>query len=381
MLRSLPRLLAFAVALLAAAPALAEDLRERDLDLLVRRSTVVARGEVVAVSPEGIADLHVQAAYLELGEKAELVRVRAEGERGMVPSPGDRGLFFLGPAQANPGALTFVQLDFERWQLEPDAAVDAAVDAFMTRLVAACTGDTPSPMDDVWIDGLFLPVLSLSTHCAHRLAAVAEHGGIGNRGWDRIFGWLQESPREESKAAAVRALAKVLPADRAVTLLPKLADGSKVKAALLAATGARASSSGDKAKEQARAALDAGGKDRSPEVALGAAVGLAALGDEKAIPALERALKSTEVSARHQAVDAMAALAGKGSRAARARLHKLFEDPDGIVRAKARTAWVDAYLADPVRQKRTQPSLMLVGAALVMILAVAGHSLLVRRRT
>ena len=221
----------------------------------------------------------------------------------------------------------------------------------------------------------------LSTHCAHRLADLATHGGIGNRGWERIFGWLQESASEDSKAAAVGALAKVLPADRAVALLPKLADGSKVKAALLSATGARASSSGDQAREQARAALNAGGKDASPEVALGAALGLAAMGDEKAIPPLERALESTNVDARHRAVEAMGALAGKGSRAARTRLHKLFEDPDGSVRAKARTAWVDAYLADPVRQQRTQPTYVLMGVALLMVLVLAGHSLLARRRT
>lgn len=380
MLRSLPRLLVLA-ALAGSASVRAEDLRERDLDALVGRSTLVARAEVVAVSSDGLADLHVITAYLELGERAGLVRVRPEGQRAMAPAPGDRGLYFLGPSQAKPGALTFVQQDFERWQLEPDPAADAAVDAFMVRLVEAATGDKPAPMDDVWVDGLLLPVPSLSSHCARRLAALGERGGIGNRGWDRISAWLQQPGQDEGKAAAVAALSKVLPAPLAVSLLPRLADGSKVKAAVLAATGARASASGEQAKEQARAALDAAGSDGSPRVALGVALGLAALGDEKAIPALEQALRSSDVESRHRAVEAMAALATRGSRAARTRLHKLFEDPDGIVRAKARTAWVDAYLADPVRQKRTQPSFLLVAAALAMVLVVAGHSLLVRSRT
>lgn len=380
MLRSLPRLLVLA-ALAGSASVRAEDLRERDLDALVGRSTLVARAEVVAVSSDGLADLHVITAYLELGERAGLVRVRPEGQRAMAPAPGDRGLYFLGPSQAKPGALTFVQQDFERWQLEPDPAADAAVDAFMVRLVEAATGDKPAPMDDVWVDGLLLPVPSLSSHCARRLAALGERGGIGNRGWDRISAWLQQPGQDEGKAAAVAALSKVLPAPLAVSLLPRLADGSKVKAAVLAATGARASASGEQAKEEARAALDAAGSDGSPRVALGVALGLAALGDEKAIPALEQALRSSDVESRHRAVEAMAALATRGSRAARTRLHKLFEDPDGIVRAKARTAWVDAYLADPVRQKRTQPSFLLVAAALAMVLVVAGHSLLVRSRT
>ncbi|MGC4114025.1 MAG: hypothetical protein QM765_05075 [Myxococcales bacterium] len=379
-LRSLPSLLALLSAVLAAAStAHAEDRRERDLDVLVRRSTVVARGEIVGVA-HGVADLHVLAAYLELGEKTEVIRVRTEGERAMVPSPGDRGLYFLGPSQAKPGGLTFIQLDFERWHLEPDAATDAAVDAFMTRLVEACTGDKPSPMDDVWIDGMLLPVPPLSLHSARRLAALAEHGGIGNRGWERIFAWLTDPAREEAKAGAVAVLSSQLPTDRAVALLPKLGEGSKVKAVLLAATGA--SSTGGAAQERARVALGAA-LEREPQAsgleALGAALGLAALGDEKAIPALERALKSTDVDSRHRAVDALAGLASKGSRAARTRLHGLFDDSDGIVRAKARTAWVDAYLADPVRQKRTQPSLVMVGAALLMILLVAGHSLLERR--
>lgn len=381
MRRLLPRVVAV-VAVLAVVPVRAEDLRERDLDVLVRRSTVVARGEIVGVSPEGVADLHVQAAYLELGEKAALLRVRPEGERAMKPGPGDRGLYFLGPSQLKPGALTFVQHDFERWQFDPDA--DAAVDAFMARLVAACTSDAPARVDEIWIDGLALPVTALALHSAHRVAAIGQVGGIGEKGWERIFGILQDPARDETSAAVVGALAKVLPADRAVALLPKLADGSKVKAALLAATGARASASSTAdGKAQARAALGAAGKDdASPEVALGAAIGLAALGDESAIPALERALAPyAEADSRHQAVEAMAVLAGKGSRAARARLHKLFEDPDGLVRAKARNAWVDAYLADPVRQERTLASYKLIGAALVMILVVVGHSLLARRHT
>lgn len=375
------RLLPAVASLLLAAPAArADDGRERDLDLLVRRSTVVARAEVVGLSAEG-ADLHLLETYVrKTGDKAPLVRVRSEGERPMEPQPGDRGLFFLGPAQGHPGGLVFVQNDLERWHVEPDA--DAAVDAFLRSLIVACAADAPGPKASVWAEGIRVPVPALSMHAARRLAALARRGAVGPADWDGVVQFLTAgSSPDEAKAGVVVALADVLPSDRLAAALPSLPDGSKVKAAALAASGARASASGAVARDKARAAIGAASIDASPEVAFAAAIALAALGDEQALPALDGALASSSPERRHRAVEAMAGLATQGSRAARSRLHGLFEDPDGQVRARARQAWVDAYLGDPVRKQRTKPSLMLIGVALVMVLLVVGHSVIERRKT
>jgi HEAT repeat protein len=107
---------------------------------------------------------------------------------------------------------------------------------------------------------------------------------------------------------------------------------------------------------------------------------LARLGDESAIPALDRALSTDPAATRQAAVEALAALAAAGSRSARSRLHGLFDDPDGLVRVRARQAWTDAYLGDPMRQQRTRPSLVLVGISMLLMLSLALHGLISRQR-
>ena len=374
----LPSLLALVAALSLALPARAENARERDLEALVRRSTIVARGEVVGLTPSG-ADLHLLAVYLKKAEPGPVQQVRLEGERPLSLSPGERGLFFLAPSEEAPGALAFVQQDSERWPVEPEA--DAQVDGFMGRLVAAASPDSRGPGPQIWIEGLALPPPSLSAHSARRLAALARRGALEGKDWDRVLEFL-ESPQggDDAKAVAVVALADVLPSDRTLAMLPRAREGSRLKAALVAAMAARASAPGGIARAQVRAAIGEAGRDESPEVALAAAAGLAALGDESAIPELDRALARKDAAGRQSAVEALARLAEKGSRLARSQLPSLFDDADGLVRTRARQAWTSAYLADPDRQQRTRASWMLVAAAVVLVLGAVVHAWLDRRR-
>jgi hypothetical protein len=374
--RFLPSLIAL-VAALWALPSRAENVRERDLEALVRRSTVVARGEVVGLTPDG-ADLHLLAIYVRKGEPGAVQHVRSEGAHSLQPSPGDRGLFFLAPSSEQPGTLAFVQEDSERWPVEPE--VDQAVDAFMHQLVIASAADAPQPSAALWLEGLSLSSPSLSAHSARRLAALARRGALASEDWDHVLDFLQSpGPSDDAKAVAVVALADVLPADRTLAMLPRAKEGSRLKAALVAAMGARAGS-GKGAREKARQAIGEAGRGESPELALAAAQALAQLGDESAVPTLERALAGKDAQARQGAVEALVKLTEKGSRTARSRLYALFDDPDGLVRARARQAWTSAHLADPERQQRTHASLLLVCVALVLILGVGAHVVIDRRR-
>ena len=364
-------LLSLVAALALAAGVSAQEHRGRDLDALLGRAVVVTRGEIVGVSDDG-AELHPLAVFAQKSALTPVLRVRSEGERPMRPSIGDRGLYLLVPSVRTPGALSFLQEDGERWPVEPEA--DAAVDLFMRRLLAA-----PEPAAQVWLDGLGLPAPALVSHSARRLATLARRGALSSGDWEKLLAFLgSEKASDESRAGIVDALADALPSDRALSLLGRAREGSRLKSALLAAMAQRGVAS--TAKDRAKAAMGAAARDASPEVALAAAKGLAAIGDEAALPALERALESNDTAVRQGAVDAISKLARHHSRAARKRLFGLFGDADGLVRASARNAWADAYLNDPDRIHRSRPSAYLVFGALGLLLLVVLHSVVERRR-
>jgi HEAT repeat protein len=290
----------------------------------------------------------------------------------MRPAPGDRGVYFLVPSAEVPGAMAFVQEDSERLAVEADA--DAAVDAFMRKLLEA-----PGAPAELWLEGLATTSPSIVAHSARKLAERARQGALASADWERLLSFLSSDKlTDEAKAGVVAALGGAIPSDRTLALLAQAPEGSRLKSALLAAMAQRGSAG--VSPEKARKAIGAAAKDASPEVVLAAAQGLAALGDEAALPELDRALKSGDASARQAAVESLAKLATQGSRRARSRLQSLFDDADGLVRARARNAWADAYLNDPMRLQRTRASLWFVGIALALLVAAGIYSWVDRRR-
>ncbi len=338
--------------------------RPGDLEELLDKASVVVRAQVVSLSGQAtessplVLELKVLATLK--GTAPSALKVPVQAERPLRPAVGERGYFFLAPSQAKPAQLACIQSAAERWAIEPGAEEPA--DEFLKGLSALREQEDAPPHTAFFIDGLRQPSLRLATFSAQRLSFWASRASPTIEQWERLASFLaDETASDEVRAGVVAGLGESLSSERAMALQKRLRQDSLTRAALLKRMGEEAARRGPEA-DRARGTLSAAGSD-SPEVALSAAEVLAGVGDEAALPVLERSIQADAVELRRRAALALADLGQRGSSSARAMLKRLEKDPDSIVRLRVEQGLSRVSLAARSRAERNKVPELLVLAA------------------
>lgn len=364
--------LVLAVALAAPIAARAHLFIQRDVETLIAQAEFVVRVKITSATlpdAEDVPPTYRARAVTQLkGKLPTDIQFRGAGHHPPRYARGDDEIVFLirAPSQTGGSDLASIQGGGERWDA---GAGGTGIEAFLRDIAAAPTGTAGrSTRFRLYVAALRGESTRLAAHACTRLGVLGREAAFTPAELDAIGGVLgDDSVAGRTRAALLGALGATLPAERAVDLVAGVKD-PVVRAALLSSI---AQGAWGPVAESARAALGTERSSPSADVSLAAAVGLAQMGDEAALPALREFLVAGDATARLEVTSALAALARRGSAAARAELRVLRADSDRAVGARARRLYKDVVAASPERRQRTRPSLYAAGAALVLLLAAA----------
>jgi hypothetical protein len=360
---------------LSAAAESAHLFMQRDLETLLSESEFVARVKItVATLPqsEDSPPLY-QANVISTikGTLPEEIQIVGEGQRSPRYTIGDDEIVFLvRPHDAsNKDKATFasIQAGGERWDGQ---AADDAIETFLKGILAAPPGGSGrGARFRLYLSAIRSAVPRLAAHASTHLALLGRQAPFSAEELDAVTHTVaDESVPSRNRTALITSLGADFPASRAVDLLGAVKDPS-TRAALLAAASRTVQGEG---ADRARAVLGAERGSLSADESFAAAVGLANMGDEAALPALREFLVSGDAQQRLQVVLALAALAHQGSHDARVELKVLGQDPDRMVAARASRLYQDLIVESPEHQARTRSGLYLAFCAAILLVVALG---------